>query len=260
LGIPHQADSNNELHPLGFFSRKLNDAEINYKVHDKEMLAIMESFNEFRPWLSGTVIPVSIVMDHKNLEYFMTSCHLNRWQACWLLELAEYNFKLSWAPGSKNPADPPSRRPDYVPQDRDSVKNVNHQVLLKEYHIDQSHQDSPSPLLPSSPFLTITIIYTIDTAVSVEEFKTALASDSSWHEASECQDTSSTSCHKDWSQVDDLVLFCDQIYVPPSLRTAILWQHHNYALAGHPGCAKTIELIARDYYWPGLSKDVCCYV
>ena len=112
------------------------------------MLAVMESFNEFRPWLSGTAIPVSVVMDHKNLEYFMTSCHLNRWQAHWSLELAEYNFKLSWAPGSKNPADPPSRRPDYVPQDGDSVKNVNHQVLLKEYHIDQSHQDSPSPHLP----------------------------------------------------------------------------------------------------------------
>ena len=90
-GIPHQADSNNELHPLGFFSWKLNDAEINYEVHDKEMLAIMESFNEFRPWLSGTTIPVSVVMDHKNLEYFMTSHHLNRWQAHWSLELAS-NF------------------------------------------------------------------------------------------------------------------------------------------------------------------------
>ena len=109
LSIPHQADSDGKLHPLGFFLRKLNDAEINYKVHDKEMLAIMESFNEFRPWLSGTVIPVSIVTDHKNLEYFMTSHHLNRWQARWLLELAEYNFELSWAPGSKNPADPPLR-------------------------------------------------------------------------------------------------------------------------------------------------------
>jgi len=28
--------------PVGFFSKKLNKAEINYDIHDKEMLAIIE--------------------------------------------------------------------------------------------------------------------------------------------------------------------------------------------------------------------------
>ncbi len=34
FSIPHQADSNGNLHPLCFFSWKLTDAEINYNVHD----------------------------------------------------------------------------------------------------------------------------------------------------------------------------------------------------------------------------------
>src|SRR5258708_5026727 len=120
-GIPHQADENRNLHPLCFFSRKLSEAEINYNVHDKEMLGVIESLKEFRPWLSGMILPVSIITDHKNLEYFMTSHLLNHQQACWSLELAEFNFKLSWIPGSKNPADAPSRCPDYVPQEGDML-------------------------------------------------------------------------------------------------------------------------------------------
>lgn len=29
--------------PVGFFSQKLNKAEINYNIHDKEMLAVVSS-------------------------------------------------------------------------------------------------------------------------------------------------------------------------------------------------------------------------
>ena len=42
-GIPHQADKAGNLHPLCFFSWKLDTTEINYDVHDKEMLGVMES-------------------------------------------------------------------------------------------------------------------------------------------------------------------------------------------------------------------------
>ncbi len=42
-GIPHQEDEGRNLHPLCFFSQKLDPAEINYGIHDKEMLGVMES-------------------------------------------------------------------------------------------------------------------------------------------------------------------------------------------------------------------------
>ena len=34
------------LHPVAFHSRKLNDAEWIYEIHDKELLAILEKFKE----------------------------------------------------------------------------------------------------------------------------------------------------------------------------------------------------------------------
>ena len=61
-------------------------------------------------------------------------------------------------------------------------------------------------------------------------------------------------------QLDDFVLYRNRIYVPPTLRPKILFEHHDSQLAGHPGRAKTIELIARDYSWPGLSTDIRRYV
>src|SRR5882757_8770652 len=35
------------LHPVAFHSRKLNDAERNYEIHDKELLAILDAFEEW---------------------------------------------------------------------------------------------------------------------------------------------------------------------------------------------------------------------
>ena len=80
-GVLQQPDDAGLLHPVGYFSRKLTPAEINYEVHDKELLAVVESFRDMRAWLHGSTPPVSVISDHKNLEYFMTSRVLNRRQA-----------------------------------------------------------------------------------------------------------------------------------------------------------------------------------
>ena len=41
------------LHPVVFHSRKLNSADRNYEIHDKELLAIMEAFKEWKRYLWG---------------------------------------------------------------------------------------------------------------------------------------------------------------------------------------------------------------
>jgi predicted RNA-binding protein (virulence factor B family) len=34
------------------------------------------------------------------------------------------------------------------------------------------------------------------------------------------------------------------------LRLKLLYDHHDALVAGHPGWAKTLELLSRNYYWP----------
>ena len=57
--------------PVGFFAQKLDKAEINYDIHDKEMLAVVSYLKFWAPELK-IYGPFTIWTDHKNLEYFMT--------------------------------------------------------------------------------------------------------------------------------------------------------------------------------------------
>src|SRR5436190_7368487 len=102
------------LHPVAYWSRKCTPAECNYDIHDREMLAIVECMKHWRHYLEGSKYPVNLRSDHKNLERFMTTEILNRRQARWAEILSGYDFVLDHITGSKNPADGPSRRPDYA--------------------------------------------------------------------------------------------------------------------------------------------------
>ena len=42
-------------HPVAFLSKLLSDTEQNYKIHDKEMLAIMRALDEWRHFLEGAL-------------------------------------------------------------------------------------------------------------------------------------------------------------------------------------------------------------
>jgi hypothetical protein len=47
-------------------------AEYNYGIHDKEMLAIVRSLDQWRPELEGTAKKIQIFTDYKALKYFIT--------------------------------------------------------------------------------------------------------------------------------------------------------------------------------------------
>ena len=114
-GVCTQLHDDGQWHPIAFWSRKLQGAEANYGTHDKELLAIVESFKHWRHYLEGSKYPIIVSSDHANLRYFMTTTELNRRQVRWVEKLAAFDFTIQHRPGSKNPADAPSRRPDYEP-------------------------------------------------------------------------------------------------------------------------------------------------
>jgi len=67
--------------PVAFLSKSLNEMERNYKIHNKEMLAIIRRLENWRHLLEGTRFKFEIWTDHKNLEYFMKVQKLNCRQA-----------------------------------------------------------------------------------------------------------------------------------------------------------------------------------
>ena len=69
-------------------------------------------------------------------------------------------------------------------------------------------------------------------------------------------------CVAEWSEQDGLLHFRGKIYVPRSLelRHQIVSQHHDTRVAGHAGRWKTLELVARNYWWPQMSHYIGQYV
>jgi len=59
-----------------------------------------------------------------------------------------------------------------------------------------------------------------------------------------------------------LLMYDGLIWIPDddTLRLRILRDHHEVHAAGHPGRARTLELISRSFYWPGQRKYIHRYV
>ena len=70
-GILSQYNENGVLHSVMYFSKKHSPAECNYEIYNKELMAIICTFEEWCPELKGSSTPVKVVTDHKNLKYFM---------------------------------------------------------------------------------------------------------------------------------------------------------------------------------------------
>ena len=75
-----QPDAEKQLHPVAYRSRRFSGLELNYDVHDKELLAILDAFEEWRAYLEGSRHPIVVYSDHKSLSYFTTTKKLNRRQ------------------------------------------------------------------------------------------------------------------------------------------------------------------------------------
>jgi len=65
---------------MAFISKSLSDTERNYKIHVKEMLAVVRCLEVWRHFLKGATVKFEIWTNHKNLEYFMKAQKLNQKQ------------------------------------------------------------------------------------------------------------------------------------------------------------------------------------
>jgi len=128
-----QRNEEGRLHPVAFHSQKFQPAEINYEIHDKELLAIVDAFKHWRRYFEGATNQVQVFSDHQNLEYFTTTKILNRRQARWAQKLAGINFCIYYRPGNRNrKPDALSRRAEYRPEKGGSENQPITTVLRKD--------------------------------------------------------------------------------------------------------------------------------
>ncbi|KAJ1208422.1 hypothetical protein NDU88_003808 [Pleurodeles waltl] len=76
-----------QLHPVAYMSRKLNEAEQNYVIAEKELLAIRDAFKEWIHHLLGAKYTVTVYTDHRNLQFMSSARLLTPRQLRWMLFL-----------------------------------------------------------------------------------------------------------------------------------------------------------------------------
>ena len=59
---------------------------------------------------------------------------------------------------------------------------------------------------------------------------------------------------------DEFWMRGSQVFVPTSRRIEICQLAHDHPTAGHFGQAKTLDLVQRYYWWPGMRREVQAYV
>ena len=66
----------------------------------------------------------------------------------------------------------------------------------------------------------------------------------------------------EWQIERELVLKEEKVYIPKDkeLRTKVIQLHYNVLAAGYGGRWKTVELVTRNYWWPGVIRDVGRYI
>ena len=232
--------------PIAFLSKSLNETKQNYEIHDKEMLAIIRRLEAWRHLLEGAQYKFEIWTDHKNLEYFMKAQKLNRRQARWALYLSRFDFILKHVVGSKmGKADGLSRRADWkVGMDKDN----ENQVIIKDNWIRNICE-----VVIEGP--EVDILEKIKKARSKDEDVVRVVEEMKKAGVRELRGN-------EWKIEGELVLKEEKVYVPKNeeLRAEVIQLHHDVPMTGHGGRWKTVELVTRNYWWPGVTRNVGRYV
>src|SRR6202142_4392493 len=213
------------------------------------MLAIMRALKEWRHYLEGATHRFEILTDHANLKYFMEAKKLNRRQARWALELSNFEFLLTHRAGAQpQKVDLLSRRLDH----ERGVEDNKDQILLKpEFFAVRALRQGH-------------VLIKAEEANVLKEIRNKKSSEEPIAQAIEnLKRSPNKTLHTDeWTDKQGLFMFRGKVYVPNNveLRRKIVSLHHDSTIAGHPGRWKTMELITRNYWWPGMTKFIIEYI
>ena len=95
-GILFQYNENGVLHSIIYFSKKHNSTECNYKIYDKKFIIIIYTFKKWCLKFENFIFSVKVIIDYKNLKYFIFIKQLSCCQAYWSEFLFHFNYCITY--------------------------------------------------------------------------------------------------------------------------------------------------------------------
>ncbi|CAN6716292.1 unnamed protein product [Malus baccata var. baccata] len=214
-----------------YASRTLNDAQLNYSITEKELLAVVFALDKFRSYLIGT--KVIVFTDHAVLKYLLTKKEAKPRLIRWILLLQEFDIEIRDKKGSENMvADHLSRM----------VHNEESLPILETFPDEQLLS-----IKVSAPWYADIVNFLVSKRIP-SEF-TRHQRDKLRHDArlyvwddpylwKFCPDQIIRRCVHD-SECHSILSFC-----------------HTYACGGHFGTQRTaLKVLQCGFYWPSIFKD-----
>jgi len=171
--------------------------------------------------------------------YFKSPQNLSWQQACWSMFMQDYDLVWDNRPSSQmGPADALSRR--------DAV--------------DTSLDNTAVTMLPTISDVLVCAL-DIRLAECIAEFT---ATDPLVKDATDAMATHSSlfphTTRDDWTFLNGALYYKGHLYVPEPVRQELVHSLHCSPAGGHSGYFRTIHLVQRDYWWPGLTTFVRRFV
>ena len=111
---------------ITYYSNTFTSTERNYDIYEREFLGVLKALKHFRPHVTATEIPVTILTDHTNLTHWKATRKVNRQVARWFAEIQDYNLIIKHIPRKIHTA------PDILsrPPGADCRKEDNTDIVL----------------------------------------------------------------------------------------------------------------------------------
>ena len=231
IGAVLQQDHGTGLQPLAFLSTKLNDAERNYPVHEKELLAIVRSIHQLGHHLRGAQHTIVVYTDHVTLRYFHNQPKISPRQVRWKELFADFDLDIRYKPGRENVVpDALSRRPDL-------------KIML-------------CTMLNSCPLPDTDFLHRLRAALQKHELtKRLMKSVRTRPEASPAYRT----LHGVLYYLEDRRY---RLYISEdrSLKAQLLRDYHEAPASAHPGVHRTYNALKTRFYWPRMFEDIRSFI
>lgn len=274
-GCLSQVDGKGVLRPVAYHSAQLSQAERNYTIHDKELLAIISCLKAWTAELRGVARPFTILTDHKNLVYFMEPRLVSERQARWAELLSLFNYSLRYRPGSQaGRPDALSRssaaRDDDVPQMtqvlRPAVASLvasGPNVGVRPLGTDMEPSALRGPPRGSVLFSNAHLQQLWDEAVVADptyQLRLKAVQDGERRFPKEARTGEQiANCNINAHRA---LTYKGRLWLPSwePLTTAIIHQVHDQSIGGHPGKNTTFRLVSRDFHWDNMSRSIAQFV